>query len=97
VRIRRAAAGTAIAIAAGLALLHLAGARAHVGLLSGTLPAARLDVGLGVAYVLGWFGAVLVAPIVVLAVVVDVAWRRLAGRLPRWRGPRRSVHVANNH
>jgi hypothetical protein len=82
VRIRRAAIGAVIALVVGFALLHLAGARAHVGLLSGTLPASRLDLGLGLGYVLGWFGVVLVAPIVALAVILDAACGRIAAR---WR------------
>lgn len=80
-RFRCAALAIAIGIAAVFAALHLAGARAHVGLLSGTAPASDADVVLGAAYALAWFGAVLVAPIAVLAVLLDAA----CGRLWRWR------------
>ncbi len=61
----------AVGIAAVFAALHLAGAREHVGFLSGTAgPEGWSRAGsaaFGLAYVFFYFGAVLVAPILVLA------------------------------
>lgn len=50
--------------------LHLAGAREYVAMLSGTHPAGPEEVLFGVAYVLAWFGAILVAPILGIAGVI---------------------------
>jgi hypothetical protein len=73
-------------------VLHLAGARAHLGILSGTRVDSLVDLVLAVAYALAWFGVVLVAPIVLLA----SALARLAARIPgvggwtqSWRSSRR--------
>lgn len=87
--VRRGAIVAAVAVTAGFAVLHLAGGRAQVGLLSGTLPAGRLDLALGLLYVLGWFGVVLAAPVVVLAVLLEAGCGRIAGRLRRGRDPGR--------
>jgi hypothetical protein len=66
-----------------LACLDLAGARADVGILSGTAPGSELELVSGLAYALAWFGAVLVAPILVLSSVIARLLRRLAGRCGR--------------
>jgi hypothetical protein len=68
-------------IVAGFAVLHLAGARACVGFLSGTAPASDLDLMTGVGYALAWFGVVLWVPITTLALILD----RACGRLVPWR------------
>jgi hypothetical protein len=49
-----------------LIVLHLAGARAHLGVLSGTRVAVE-DALLALVYALAWFGAIITAPIIVLA------------------------------
>ena len=48
-------------------LCHLFGMREMTSILSGTMPAAEHEVFLGLFYVLTWFGAVLLAPILGLA------------------------------
>jgi hypothetical protein len=57
-----------------LLLLHLAGGRAAMGVLSGT----RSDVHLAlpVAYLLAWLGTILVAPVLLLAHGIMFAWTR---------------------
>ncbi len=69
----------------GLAFLHAVGARAWVGALSGTLPGGRLELGAGLLYVLAWFAAVVVAPVVALALLLDRACGTLLARAHRWR------------
>lgn len=86
---RTIALGVATACVVACAVLHLAGARALVGTLSGTVPASDLDVSLGLAYAVAWFSTVLVAPILVLAVIFDVACGTLITRLRAWRASRR--------
>ncbi len=71
-------------IVAGWGVLHLAGARECVGVLSGTLPASDGALVLGVGYAITWFGMVIVVPIVLLAVLFD----HTCGRLVRWRRTR---------
>lgn len=67
----------AILGAAPLLLLDVAGAREHVSILTGQLP-ATLDDGLaGLAYVLAWFAAVLVAPIFAIAAALVFAADRV--------------------
>ncbi|MGE0403019.1 MAG: hypothetical protein AB7T06_40310 [Kofleriaceae bacterium] len=85
----RWALGIAFAIIVGFALLHALGGREYVGILSGTLPAGELDLVAGLAYAAAWFAVVLVAPILVLAVIVDCGYGTLAKRLHRWRASRR--------
>ncbi|NPD24429.1 hypothetical protein [Corallococcus exiguus] len=53
--------------------LHLGGGRASVGVLSGTVVGGPWSMGFGVLYALAWFGAVLVAPVLLLAGLVDAA------------------------
>jgi hypothetical protein len=66
------------------AVLHLAGARAYAGFLSGTV-AGGGELLVGIAYVLAYFAVVLWVPITTLAVILDVA----CGRLVQWRASRR--------
>lgn len=68
--------------AAGFTLLHLAGGRACVEVLSGTPAANRGALVLGVLYVVAWFGFVLVTPIVLLALGLDAACAKI---ISAWR------------
>jgi hypothetical protein len=72
--------------AAGFALLHLAGGRACVEVLSGTPAASHEALVLGLLYVVAWFGFVLVIPIVLLALGLDAAWGKMRSA---WRASRR--------
>jgi hypothetical protein len=80
--VRRLALVIGAAIVVGFALLHLAGARTCVGLLSGTLRGGDLELVIGLAYVLAWFAVVVVVPIVTLAVLFDVGCGTLLKRRP---------------
>jgi hypothetical protein len=82
---RRWALAVAAALSLGFVGLHLAGARVCVGLLSGTVPGGEADVIAGVLYVVAWFGFVIGAPILVIAVLLDVACAIIATRFERWR------------
>lgn len=62
------------------AILHLAGARADIGVLSGS----EGNLVLGLAYALTYFAVVIVVPIVLLALLFDLT----CGRLVRWRRTR---------
>lgn len=57
-------------------LLHLLGGRDSVGLLSGTMEGGSSGLVLGMAYALSWFSAVLLAPVLLLAGLADLALRR---------------------
>ena len=57
----------AVLAALPLVLLELAGARSDAAVLSGQLPATLAGGAAGLAYVLAWFAAVLLAPILALA------------------------------
>ncbi|MFP2930524.1 hypothetical protein ACLESO_36060 [Pyxidicoccus sp. 3LG] len=57
-------------------LLHLLGGREYVGVLSGTLDGGPFGLGFGLAYAVSWFGAVLLAPILLLAGLADLSLRR---------------------
>jgi hypothetical protein len=73
----------AVAIALAFAALTLAGGRACVGVLSGTMPATWAQAALGLAYVAAYFAAVLVAPVLVAAPAalrLTAAWRGARGR-----------------
>lgn len=70
----------------GFVVLHLAGARAHVGFLSGTLGDAGGSL-VGFVYVLAWFATVLWVPITTLAVLLDGACGRLVQKWRLSRGP----------
>ena len=52
------------------AVLTLLGGRANVGVLSGTMPATPAQAALGLAYVLSYFAAVLVAPVLALSLLI---------------------------
>jgi len=71
-------------------LLHVAGGRGAVSLLSGTLPPDELTLLLGLGYALSWFVLVLATPILALAgglsALVDALLRR-----------RRRVAAADGH
>jgi hypothetical protein len=66
--VKRPPLGLALVVVPAVALLvlHLAGARAYLGILSGTEVGAGQAL-LALVYAQAWFGVVLVAPIVVLA------------------------------
>lgn len=85
---RRSAVVIAAVLAIGFLLLHGAGARAYVGVLSGQA-ASDAETALGLLYVVAWFGFVVVAPILTLAVILDAACGRLAARIGTWRAFRR--------
>ena len=69
--------------ALALLVLHLAGARAHLGFLSGTQVDLEQAL-LALAYALAWFGVVITAPIIVLACLLTAA----ATRILSWRSSR---------
>lgn len=73
----------ALVFVAALGLLHVAGARDAVSILTGTAPADHaatvLNTFLGLGYVLAWFASVVVAPILVLAAGLHFAVARAAG------------------
>jgi hypothetical protein len=81
-------------IVASFAVLDACGARDLVGILSGTRAASAEGVVAGSAYVLLWFGVVLVVPIAVIAMLLDVSIRWLYRRARRRRGDRASPLVA---
>ncbi|NTX06412.1 hypothetical protein [Myxococcus sp. CA040A] len=74
---------TALTLVAVFLLLHLLGARQYVGALSGTREGGALGLVLGLLYALAWFGAVLLAPILLLA---GLAGASLQGAPPTRRG-----------
>lgn len=67
--------------------LHLVGARADVGILSGTTPASDWELLAGLAYALSWFGAAIAAPILVIASAIVRLLRRLSRRCGTMGGP----------
>ncbi|WP_223637752.1 hypothetical protein [Corallococcus sp. EGB] len=69
----------ALGIGAVFLALHLSGGREFVGVLSGTIVGGPGSMGFGVVYALSWFGAVLVAPVLLLAGMADL----LLGRVRR--------------
>jgi CHASE2 domain-containing sensor protein len=72
------------AIVVGFVVLHLAGARAYVGFLSGTLSGGAAERFVGLAYALAWFAVVVWVPVVAIAVILDVACGTLV-KHRRWR------------
>jgi hypothetical protein len=64
-------------------LSHLLGLRSQTGILSGTRPEATWEIFLGLFYVLSWFSAILVAPILALANLFQAILTIAARRLPR--------------
>jgi hypothetical protein len=69
----------ALLLAVVYGLLHVAGGRAEVGILSGTLAGSDLDRLFGLAYALAWFGFVLVVPVLLLAISIAALLRRVSG------------------
>jgi hypothetical protein len=66
-------------LVAVLVIGHAIGLRDHVSVLSGTAPPdGHASAGLGVFYALAWFGAWILAPIVVLAAALHLALDRIA-------------------
>ncbi|QSQ27737.1 hypothetical protein JY651_23780 [Pyxidicoccus parkwayensis] len=64
----------------GFLLLHLAGGRDCVGVLSGTREGGVASLALGLAYTLSWFSVVLLAPPLLLAGLARLALQRRASR-----------------
>jgi len=75
-------------VAAGFTMLHLAGGRACVEVLSGTPAANHGALVLGVLYVVAWFGFVLVTPIGLLALGLDAGCAKV---ISAWRKSRAGV------
>ena len=69
---------------AGFVLLHLAGGRECVGVLSGTREGGMASLVLGLAYALSWFNTVLLVPPLVLAGLARLV---LSRRTSRQRAP----------
>ncbi|MFP2897386.1 hypothetical protein [Corallococcus sp. 4LFB] len=67
----------ALGLCALFVCLHLGGGRESVGVLSGTVVGGPWRMGLGVGYALAWFGAVLVAPVLLLAGLADAVLGRV--------------------
>jgi hypothetical protein len=65
-----------LVIVGAFAVFSLAGGRAYVGTLSGTLPATAGQTVLGLAYAASYFAAWLVAPVLALYAVVSRVRRR---------------------
>ena len=78
----------ALAPVAVLAALHALHARELVGFLSGSAVGGSLALGLGVVYVLAWFGSVLVVPIVVIAACLEALRGMIAARMHTWQSSR---------
>lgn len=70
---------------AALLVANIAGLREYTTFLSGTQETAgwSLTVLLGVAYLVFYYGCVLLAPVLVIAACLLAAWRRVASRPPR--------------
>lgn len=67
---------TALTLVAVFLLLHLLGGREYVGALSGAKEGGALGLVLGLLYALAWFGAVLLAPILLLAGLAGASLQR---------------------
>jgi hypothetical protein len=86
---RRIAIAIAIAdtvILACFGVLDAAGGRASVRVLSGSF-GSDLEVPVGLAYVIAWFGVVLVVPITLLALLLDAMCVKIVARWLRSRTP----------
>lgn len=67
-----------------LVLLELMGSRHDVGFFSGSAPAyGELGMASGAAYALSWFAALVVSPILALALVLDRLFEKVGARLGR--------------
>ena len=72
---------TALLLVLALGFFHALGMREEVSVLSGTAPpGAHASPLLGVVYALSWFAALIVAPILALAALIERALARLDGR-----------------
>jgi hypothetical protein len=58
------------------AVLHLAGGRGAVSVLSGTLPGDALHGLLGLAYSVAWLAAVVLAPVLLAEGLINAALKR---------------------
>jgi hypothetical protein len=67
---------SALLCAAPFLLAELGGLRIHASILTGQLPASAADGVAGLAYVLAWFAAVLVAPVLAIAAALLFATSR---------------------
>lgn len=74
---RKAALVAAAALFLVALVLSLCGMRSDVTVLSGWSPSGESAVPRGVAYVVSWFGAIVVAPPLVLFVLLDIVVERL--------------------
>jgi hypothetical protein len=83
--VRVAAIGVAV-----FAVLHLLGARESTSVLSGTSPGSGTAAFLGAAYAVAYFGAVVGAPVLVIAALIFCG---LARCLPSPRGPGRHAET----
>jgi hypothetical protein len=78
---------SAALLVAAFAICHALGLRDDVSVLSGTVTSKSSDdATTGVIYVVTWLLAVVVAPILALAAVLQVALSRYLGRAPREAG-----------
>jgi hypothetical protein len=68
-----------------LIALHVSGGRDAVGWLSGSAPVTPSPPILGLAYVVAWLGVVVIAPIAVVAIVLDTTCGKLGSRWRAWR------------
>ncbi|MCP3102147.1 hypothetical protein LZ198_25080 [Myxococcus sp. K15C18031901] len=73
----------ALLLVAVFGVLHLLGGRQYVGVLSGTLEGGMAAMLFGITYALSWFGAVLLAPILLLAGLASLSLRRGSPTQPR--------------
>jgi hypothetical protein len=85
-------AGPALLIAAVFAAAHALGLRDSVSVVSGTAPAGggELAVASGVAYVVAWLAAVVVAPILGIGAAILAAGRAVLARRGRREARRRA-------
>lgn len=85
---RKVALVVAVVLILVAAVLSLTGMGSDVGVLSGTLPRSVGGAFAGVVYAATWFGAVVLAPALLLFVLFDLVLERLA-RIPGWIRSRR--------
>lgn len=72
---------TALLLVLALGFFHALGMREEVSILSGTAPpGAHASPLLGVVYALSWFAALIVAPILALAALIDLGLARFSPR-----------------
>lgn len=78
----------AIVLTVVFVVLHLLGLRSQVAILSGTLPENEFDIFSGLFYILSWFCFVLVAPILAISSLLQIASTKV---LKRFRKSARST------